>query len=184
MKREDITKLFEGATDEQVNALLDINSADIGAAKKKLETERDGLKGQLETVNAALKKFDGVDVAAMQGQIEKLKSDLEHEKTQYAQKVADMEFDSILTGAVTAAKGRNAKAIRALLDVDALKASKNQEADIKTALEALAKDNGYLFETTETPPPYAAGTGTQTTGNTKYTPEVNAIRAAAGLKTE
>lgn len=183
MKREDITKLFEGATDEQISALLDINSADIGAAKKKLETERDGLKGQLDTVNEALKKFDGVDVAALQGQIETLKCDLEKEKAQYAQKLADMEFDGILNGAVTAAKGRNAKAIRALLDVDALKASKNQEADVTAALEALKKENAYLFETEQTPPPYAAGTGTAP-ATAKYSPEINSIRAAAGLKTE
>ena len=48
----------------------------------------------------------------------------------------------------------------ALLDLDALKGSKNQEADIKSALEGLKKDNGYLFEDAQTPPPYAAGTGT------------------------
>ena len=27
MKREDITKIFEGATDEQINAVININSA-------------------------------------------------------------------------------------------------------------------------------------------------------------
>ena len=37
MKREDVTKIFESATDEQINALLNINSADIGNAKKKPE---------------------------------------------------------------------------------------------------------------------------------------------------
>ncbi|MBO5575739.1 MAG: hypothetical protein J5956_05515 [Ruminococcus sp.] len=39
MKREDVTKIFEGATEEQINELLNINSADIGNAKKKLETD-------------------------------------------------------------------------------------------------------------------------------------------------
>ena len=63
-----------------------------------------------------------------------------------------MAFDGRIKDAITAAKGRNAKAIAALLDVDALRASKNQEADIRAALEALKKDNGYLFES-ETPPP-------------------------------
>ena len=29
MKREDITKIFEGATKEQIDAVLDLNSADI-----------------------------------------------------------------------------------------------------------------------------------------------------------
>ena len=73
-----------------------------------------------------------------------------------------MAFDGRIKDAITAAKGRNAKAIAALLDTDALRTSKNQETDIKAALDALKKDNGYLFET-ETPPPYASGTGTQGT---------------------
>ena len=40
--------------------------------------------------------------------------------------------------------------------VDALKASKDQSADIKAALEGLKKDSSYLFEPEEAPPPYAA----------------------------
>ena len=58
MKREDISKIFEGATEEQINQLLNINSADIGSAKKKLEAERDGYKEQLSTAQEALKKFE------------------------------------------------------------------------------------------------------------------------------
>lgn len=51
------------------------------------------------------------------------------------------------------------KAIRALLDVDTLKGSDKQDEAITAALAALQKDSGYLFESGETPPPYAAGTG-------------------------
>lgn len=66
----------------------------------------------------------------------------------------------MLDGAITNAKGKNAKAVKALLDVDTLKASKNQAADIKAALEAVQKESGYLFDAAgQTPPPYAAGTG-------------------------
>jgi len=71
-----------------------------------------------------------------------------------------------------------AKAIQALLDVDKLKASKDQTADIKAALEKLKADSGYLFDTGETPPPYAAGTGT---GGGRPVTGLDAIRAAAGL---
>lgn len=71
-----------------------------------------------------------------------------------------LAFDHALEAAITGAKGKNAKAIRALLDVDTLKGSKNQEADIKAALEGLKKDSGYLFDDGQIPPPYAGGTGT------------------------
>ena len=41
---------------------------------------------------------------------------------------------------------RNDKAVIALLEVANLKKSKNRQADIITALEAVKKDNGFLFE--------------------------------------
>ena len=73
--------------------------------------------------------------------------------------LAAVQFDGKLDAAITAAHGRSAKAIRALLDVDTLKGSDKQDEAITAALAALQKDSGYLFESGETPPPYAAGTG-------------------------
>ena len=75
------------------------------------------------------------------------------------ERVAAVQFDGKLDAAITAAHGRSAKAIRALLDVDTLKGSDKQDEAITAALAALQKDSGYLFESGETPPPYAAGTG-------------------------
>ena len=43
MKREDVAKIFEGATEEQISGILDINSADIGKAKG----DYDALKAKL-----------------------------------------------------------------------------------------------------------------------------------------
>jgi hypothetical protein len=94
-----------------------------------------------------------------------------------------MAFDGRVKDAITAARGKSAKAVAAMLDIDTLKASKNQDADIKAALDALKKDNAWLFEDAQTPPPYAGGTG-KTPPAGKYSAGENAIRAAAGLKTE
>ena len=85
--------------------------------------------------------------------------------------------------AISAAKGRNAKAIAALLDVDKLRKSNNQDAEIKAALEDLKKDNAYLFEDDTTPPPYAGGTGKNPPPG-KYDAETAKIMAAAGLDPE
>ena len=103
---------------------------------------------------------------------------LSDQAEEHKKQLADLAFDGTLKDAITAAKGRNDKAIRALLDVEALKASKDQTADIKKALEKLKEDSGYLFESEETPPPYAAGTGT---GGGRPATGLDAIRAAAGL---
>lgn len=146
MKREDITKVFEGATDEQINSLLDINSADIGNAKKKLEAERDNYKSQLETAQNALKEFEGVDVKELNGKITQLTNDLQAKESEYQNKIADMEFNSVLDGAISSSGAKNAKAVKALLDLDTLKNSKNQAEDITKALEDVKSKNDFMFD--------------------------------------
>lgn len=157
-----------------------VSRADFNTKNEELKTAR----GQLADANKTIDDFKGMDIDGIKRASEDWKQKYEKAEKDYAEKIAGMEFDSLLEKAVSAAKGRNAKAIRALLDVDALKESKNQEKDIKDALEALKTDSAYLFESEEqTPPPYAPGPGTNSQ-HTKYSPEDNAIRAAAGLKIE
>ena len=72
--------------------------------------------------------------------------------------MAAVRFDAALNTAIGKAGGRSEKAIRALLDLDGLRASSDRETAIAAALEQLEQENGYLFGV-PTPPPYAAGTG-------------------------
>lgn len=160
MKREFLQNIKVGdqvLPKEVIDAILDEHSRSIGAIK----AEKENLATQLQTAKDGLKAFEGVDVKDLQGQITKLQQDLADKDAAHKTELANIAFDQALDGAITTAKGKNAKAIKALLDVDALKASKNQEADIKTALEALQKDSGYLFDTDPVPPNFPAGTGTQ-----------------------
>lgn len=161
---------------EVVDAILAENGRDVEAAKKPY-ADYESIKEQLATAREGLKAFEGVDVKDLQGQVAKLTRDLEDKESEHQARLAELEFDGALKDAITAARGRSVKAIRAELDVDALRASKNREADIKAALETLKKDSGYLFESDEIPPPYAAGTGT----GGRQTSGMDAIRAAAGL---
>lgn len=184
MKREFLQNFKVGEQSlpkEIIDAIMDENGRDIEAAKKPF-ADYESLKDQLKTAKDGLKAFEGVDVDKLQSKITELTGQLADKDKEWQDKLDGVAFDGRVKDAIAAAKGRNAKAIAALLDVDTLRASKNQEADIKAALEAVRKDNGYLFET-ETPPPYAPGTGTQG-GSHKYTDAENAIRAAAGLKIE
>lgn len=153
------------------------------AEHNKVVTARDGYKSQLETAQNSLKEFEGVDVNELRNKINTLTNDLNTQKTQHEQQLADLEFNTALDSAISGMKGKSAKAVKALLDIDALKASKNQGEDIKTALDNLKKESAYLFEDENPAPPYAPGTGT-TIINSKYSPEVAAMRSAAGLKTD
>ena len=76
----------------------------------------------------------------------------------HTQQLRQLAFEKALGEGIAKAKGRNAKAICALLDMDALKESENQADAIEAALEELKRDSRYLFEG-DVPPPYARGTG-------------------------
>ena len=168
-------------TPEIIDAIMAENGRDIEAAKKPF-ADYDSIKEQLQTAKDGLKAFEGVDVAQLQGQIATLNTQLADKDKEWQAKLDTMAFEGKVKDAITAARGKNVKAISALLDMDALKASKNQDVDIKSAVEALQKESGYLFEEEGNPPPYAGGTGKNLTG--KYSAEIAAIRAASGLKND
>jgi len=79
--------------------------------------------------------------------------------TSHEDQMAQVIFSGVVKDAVTAAGGRNVKAITALLDMDTLRSSGEPEAAVQQALEQLKKEHDYLFVSEQTPPPYARGTG-------------------------
>lgn len=166
MKREFLQNLKVGdqsLSKEVIDAIMAENGRDIENAKAPF-ADYDTLKSQLAEAQKTIKGFQdqGADIEAVRRTAKEWEDKYNQAVADHNQKMTDMAFDRALETAITGAKGRSVKAIRALLDVDALKGSKNQEADIKTALEAVQKENGYLFDTGATPPRYAPGTGTGT----------------------
>ena len=143
-------------------------------------SQRDNYKSSLDDVNAKLKEFEGVDVKDLQGQIAKLQGDLKAKDDEYAAKEADRMFMDSIKEAVKTAGGRNEKAVIAMLDIDALKESKNQSDDINKALEDVKKSDGYLFGKNEPIKNAVGGTGGNG-GADIGGDDVSAIRAAMGL---
>lgn len=144
---------------EIIDAILAENGRDIEAAKKPF-ADYDTIRQQLGEAQKTIKGFQEQDIDGIRQSARDWEEKYNAAVADSQKKIADMAFDHALEAAIIGANGRNAKAIRALMDVDTLKSSKNQEADIKAALEAVQRDNGYLFDDGSTPPPYADGTGT------------------------
>jgi hypothetical protein len=150
MKTEFLTEL--GLTEEQIKSIMAENGKDIKREQDKtvkLESERDNYKEQLETAQTALKDFDGVDVKDLQGKIDKLNEDLKAKDTEYQGKLADIEFNKLIESAMSETGAKNIKAVKALIDIDTLKASKNQTEDIKAAITSIKTENDYLFASDE-----------------------------------
>lgn len=142
MKREEVKAKIPGITDEQLDWLMGENGRDVTAEKTKsanLQAQVTDLTTQLNTAKDGLKAFEGVDVNDLKGQITKLQGQLTEQADNFA-------FDSTLDGAIRDARGRDVKAIRGMLDVNALKASKDRTSDIQAALTSLAKEKAWAFD--------------------------------------
>lgn len=103
MTRKDISSIFADATDEQINALLDINSTDIGNAKRKLENDlatANNTLAERDRTIADLEKNKG-DTEALQKIIDEYKTADEERKANEAaaaeQAALQARFDAVAT---------------------------------------------------------------------------------------
>lgn len=174
MKTEDLQA--KGLSQEQIDFVMAEYGKDLNAVK----AERDTYKTQLTTAQATLKDMEGVDVAGLQNQIQTLNTQLGNKDSEIEKIKSDYAFDAALKEAIRAASGRNEKAIMALLDTDALKASKNQESDIKAALDNLKKDNDYLFKSVSVPRVVSVTPGINQEAQTKKEQANEALRSLFG----
>lgn len=117
--------------EKKVNRLTD----DLNAANQRADAAEETLKG-----------FEGKDFDAIIRERDEWKRKHDEAVATHQKEQEDREFNEILTTAISEAKGRNPKAITALLDMDKLRGSRNQQSDIKAALDALRTESGYLFE--------------------------------------
>ena len=151
MKREFLQEFRVGEETlpkEVIDAIMAENGRDIQKVKANFADYED-IKAEL----ARMQRDQSFEEAAKAWE-EKYNQAVESHKAE----IGRMVFEKALHEGIAKAKGRNAKAITALLDVEALKESENQADAIEAALESLKKDSRYLFEG-DVPPPYARGTG-------------------------
>lgn len=110
------------------------------------ENKVNKLTEERDTAVETLKGFEGKDYDAIIKDRDEWKRKHDEMEAAHKKEKEDREFNEVLTTAISAAKGKNEKAITALLDMDTLRSSRNQEKDIKAALDSLRTDSGYLFE--------------------------------------
>ena len=143
------------------------------------------LEEQLNAANEAIGKFEGLDADQVKAQIADYKQRAEAAEKDRDEKLPSAAFDSKLENVLRDAKAKNPKLVRGALDIEKLRKSKNQDADIAAAIEAVRKSDGYLFGTVEAEPAPAGGTGVSPLpGGAKYTADELSMRKAAGLPVE
>lgn len=147
MTREQLKAILpEGADDAAVTKILDALHAEIQPHKDAAKKAQDDLAAKVGEMAEISKK------AATAGEkakaYDELQAKYDADIKAANERAADLEFHSRLDGKLRAKGARNLKAAKALLDIDALKTSKNQDADMDAAIEALVKgeDSAHEFE--------------------------------------
>lgn len=174
MKTEDLQA--QGLTEEQIKFVMAENGKDINREKQKAE----GYKTQLDTAKETLKGFEGVNVADLQGKVAQLTADLAAKDAEYQSKLADRDFNDLVARLATEYKAHDVKALMPFLDSDKLKASKNQESDIKAAFDTIKKEKGYLFEDEKAPRVISSTPGADPKTDSPNTQANEALRSFFG----
>jgi hypothetical protein len=109
-------------------------------AKKKLEADLQARDAQLEE----LKKAAGTS-EELKAQIEQLQAENKKAGEEWQAKVAQMKLDFALERALAAAKAKNPRAVKALLDLEKVKLDGDKLLGLDDQLKAIKESDPYLF---------------------------------------
>ena len=173
MKREFLQEFRVGEQalpKEVIDAIMAENGRDIQKVKGNF-SDYEQVKADLERLQQEAQQTQEHRLEAQQWQEKYHRAVEDHN-----QQLEEMAFRQELQEQIQKARGRNAKAITALLDLESLKSGEDRSKAMAEALEVLKKDCRYLFEE-EVPPPYAYGTGAyQGSRETRPTTLAGALR--------
>lgn len=113
---------------------------EVAEAKKKLEADIAERDKQLED----LKKAAGSN-EELKKQIEALQAENKKAAEEWQAKVAQMQLDFAIERALTNAKAKNPKAVKALLDLEKVKLDGDKLLGLDDQLKAIQQSDPYLF---------------------------------------
>ena len=165
MNFNDILK-SQNLTDEQINNITakmkeeKIYTTSLENADErytKLKGQKADLDEQIKTANTTIEglKKSNKDNEALQQAIQDHETTIENLKKESAQK----DFNYALDSALKDNKCKNAKALKALLDLDNIKFNEGKLEGLEGQLNALKESDGYLFDTSNPAPGNTGGTG-------------------------
>lgn len=155
MTKEQLLEL--GLNEDQIKEVFRLNGLAVERAKgetgelenklKTKEKEVETLTEQLDTANSQIDDFKKLDVDEIKKAAEDYKELYETEKEQKEQEIKDLQFDYKVDKTITSDefKGKNTKAIKALLDLETIKGAEDIDKALNKALKELSEENDYLF---------------------------------------
>jgi DNA repair exonuclease SbcCD ATPase subunit len=138
---------------------VDVRYNKLQEQKKQLEEASKSYENQLKDLQK-----NNADVEALNKLVEQLQLSNKELETNHKQEMDRLQFNFALDGALTNAKSKNNKALKALLDMNSIKYQEGKFEGLQEQIEALQKDASYLFDL-ETAPQNTGGLGNFGRGN-------------------
>lgn len=144
---EEMAEKVANASQEELRGYIPKARFDeVNNEKKNLETSLKERDTQLENL-----KNSSSDIEAMKKEIETLQSDNKKKDEAHAAEIKKLKIDTAVSLALSNAKAKNEKAVKALLDIDLEKAEFTEEGQLKGLDEQIknlvkGEDTKFLFE--------------------------------------
>ena len=167
MKKEELVKL--GLTEEDAEKVAKASEEELKGfvPKSRFDEVNEARKHAEDSVKERDKQIEGLkesagDAEKLKQQIEQLQQDNKQKDSNHALEIKKLKIDNAVDSALNAAKAKNLKAVRALLNLD--KAELDESGNVKGLAEQIkklseAEDSKFMFESSGKPKMKGAKTG-------------------------
>lgn len=138
-----------GITEEQADKIIEdygknyVSKSQFNAKNEELKNRKDEVKTLTDEIENL--KQSNANNQELIKQIDDLKAASATREQEYTKQLRELEINSYVDKSIAALKGKNTKAIKALLDLDDAKFENGEVVGLKEQLETVQKDNPYLF---------------------------------------
>ena len=142
------------------------NLENVDVRYNKLQEQKKQLEEASKTYQKQLKDLtkNNADIEALNNMVEQLQLSNKELEENHSKEMHNLQFNFALEGALTNAKSKNNKALKALLNMDNIKYQEGKLEGLQEQIEVLQKDASYLFDL-ETTPQNTGGIGNFGRGN-------------------
>lgn len=155
MTKEELVKL--GLTEDQATAVIKAHTEELKGYVPKTRfdeviEERNGLRDQVAERDKQIKTLgeSAGDNQALKDQVAQLQADNKKAADEYAANIAQIRLDNAVELALTGAKAKNSKTVKALLDQSKIKVGDDGKVEgLEDQIKAIQKSDAYLFDSGE-----------------------------------
>ena len=145
---EEVAKDISKKVMEEHRRLLSVNSKTLTAQLTEAQAEVTNLNSIITTRDADIEKLKEASGTSetLTAQLSELQKKYDADKVEHEKVVKQTKKEAAIEIALTNAKARNNKAVKALLDVESIEFDDDKLKGLDKQLEALKEESAFLFE--------------------------------------